>query len=122
TLRISATIAIAGLGIAGMAQQPLIASMGFGFAGVGIANLVPIMFSAAGHLPLLAPGGGLSAVATTGYSGILLAPGSIGFLAESMSFSTIYLGLAALLLAPLLMSPLARTADFADDDSAAATT
>ncbi|RJE83669.1 MFS transporter [Paracoccus onubensis] len=122
TLRISATIAIAGLGIAGMAQQPLVAIMGFGFAGLGIANLVPIMFSAAGNLPLLAPGVGLSVVTTMGYSGILLAPGSIGFLAESMSFSTIYLGLAALLLAPLLMSPLARTADFADDDSAAATT
>lgn len=120
-LRISAVIAIAGLGMAGMAGQPVVAIVGFGFAGLGLANLVPILFSAAGNLPLLAPGVGLSVVTIMGYSGILLAPGSIGFLAEKMSFSGIYLGLAALLMLPLFMSPLARTADFSDDESPAET-
>lgn len=117
-LRISAVVAIAGLGIAGMAPGPVMAIIGFGFAGLGIANLVPIAFSAAGNLPLLAPGVGLAVVTMMGYSGILLAPGSIGFLAEKMSFSTIYLGLAGLLVVPLLLSPLARTADFSDDEDA----
>ncbi|MEH6786838.1 MAG: MFS transporter [Paracoccus sp. (in: a-proteobacteria)] len=112
TLRISALAAIAGLGMAGLAPNSGLAILGFFVAGLGIANLVPIMFSAAGNLPGLAPGVGLSVVTITGYSGILLAPGSIGYLAEKMSFSAIYLGLGGLLLLPLLLSPLARAADF----------
>ncbi|MDQ1899618.1 MFS transporter [Paracoccus sp. WLY502] len=112
TLRISAVIAMAGLAVAALAPTPLIALAGFGLAGVGIANLVPIAFSAAGNVPGLAQGIGLSVVTTMGYSGILLAPGSIGFLAEHTSFAVIYGGLSLLLLVPLLLSRLARTADF----------
>ena len=74
--------------------------------------MVPIAFSAAGNLPGLAQGIGLSVVTTMGYSGILLAPGSIGFLAERMSFSVIFMGLSLLLLVPLLLSRLAGSADF----------
>lgn len=114
-MRISALTAMTGMGIAGMAPNAYLAIIGFGFAGIGIANLVPIAFSAAGNLPSLAPGVGLSVVTVMGYSGFLLAPGSIGFLAEKMSFSSIYLGLAALLCVPLLLSPLARFAEFTDD-------
>lgn len=114
-MRLSAVIAMAGLGIGGLAPNAYIAIVGFGFAGIGIANLVPIAFSAAGNLPSLAPGVGLSVVTIMGYSGILLAPGGIGFLAESISFSNIYLGLAGLLFVPLLLSPLARFAEFTDN-------
>lgn len=116
TLRISAVIAIAGLALAGLASTPLPAIAGFGLAGIGIANLVPIAFSAAGNVPGLAHGVGLSVVTTMGYSGILLAPGTIGWLAEHVSFSVIFVGLAMLLVLPLLMSRLARTADFGGGD------
>lgn len=112
TLRISTAIAMAGLALAALAHSPGTAIAGFGLAGIGIANMVPIAFSAAGNLPGLAHGVGLSVVTTMGYSGILLAPGSIGFLAERMSFSVIFLALSLLLLVPLLLSRLARTADF----------
>lgn len=112
TLRVSAVIAMAGLAVAALAPTPVVALAGFGLAGIGIANLVPIAFSAAGNVPGLAQGIGLSVVTTMGYSGILLAPGSIGFLAEQTSFAVIYGGLSLLLLVPLLMSRLARTADF----------
>ena len=112
TLRVSAVIAMAGLAVAALAPTPPVALVGFGLAGIGIANLVPIAFSAAGNVPGLAQGIGLSVVTTMGYSGILLAPGSIGFLAEQTSFAVIYGGLSLLLLVPLLMSRLARTADF----------
>ncbi|MCZ0962573.1 MFS transporter [Paracoccus benzoatiresistens] len=112
TLRVSTLIAMAGLALAAMAPVPWAAIAGFGLAGIGIANMVPIAFSAAGNVPGLAHGVGLSVVTTMGYSGILLAPGTIGFLAERMSFSVIYLGLSLLLLVPLLLSRLAQTADF----------
>lgn len=112
TLRLSTLIAMAGLALAGLAGSPGMALAGFGLAGIGIANMVPIAFSAAGNVPGLAQGVGLSVVTTMGYSGILLAPGTIGFLAERTSFSVIYLGLSVLLLVPLLLSRLAGTADF----------
>ncbi len=112
TLRVSTLIAMAGLGLAGLAGSPPMALAGFALAGIGIANMVPIAFSAAGNVPGLAQGVGLSVVTTMGYSGILLAPGSIGFLAERTSFSVIYIGLSLLLIVPLLLSRLARTADF----------
>lgn len=112
TLRISTVIAMVGLAAAALAPTPLAVIGGFGLAGIGIANIVPITFSAAGNVPGLAHGVGLSVVTTMGYSGILLAPGTIGFLAERTGFSVMYLGLSLLLLVPLLLSRLARTADF----------
>ncbi|MCF3972449.1 MFS transporter [Paracoccus salsus] len=112
TLRFSALIAMAGLILAGLATGPALAIAGFALAGLGIANLVPIAFSAAGNLPGMARGIGLSVVTTMGYSGILLAPGTIGWMAERTSFASIYLGLAVLLAVPLLLAPLVGSADF----------
>nr|WP_111298584.1 MFS transporter [Paracoccus saliphilus] len=112
TLRVSTGLAMAGLALAGLAGTPGPAIAGFSLAGIGIANMVPIAFSAAGNVPGLAAGMGLSVVTMMGYSGILLAPGSIGWLAERLSLGVIYLALAVLLLVPLALSHLARTADF----------
>ncbi|MBW7057488.1 MFS transporter [Paracoccus bogoriensis] len=116
TLRLSTLAAMAGLAMAGLADSAPWAIAGFALAGIGIANMVPIAFSAAGNVPGLAAGIGLSVVTMMGYSGILVAPGAIGFLAESVSFSAIYLGLAVLLTIPLALSHLAATADFGQPD------
>ncbi|WP_378945486.1 MFS transporter [Paracoccus sp. R86501] len=112
TLRLSAVIAMAGLAVAGLAGSAGVAIAGFALAGIGIANMVPIAFSAAGNMPGLAAGMGLSVVTMMGYSGILLAPGLIGWLAERIGLGPIYVGLALLLLVPLALSRLARSADF----------
>ncbi len=114
TLCIGAGIGALGLGLAAIASTPWLAILGFGLAGIGISNLVPITFSAAGNLPGIAPGIGMSVVTTLGYSGILLAPGVIGFAAEYLPFSLIYFALALLSLSALLLSRLARYADFDD--------
>ena len=112
TLRLSAVIAMAGLALAGLAGSAGVAIAGFALAGIGIANMVPIAFSAAGNMPGLAAGMGLSVVTMMGYSGILLAPGLIGWLAERIGLGPIYVGLALLLVVPLALSRLARSADF----------
>ena len=112
TLRMSAVIAMAGLALAGLAGSAGVAIAGFALAGIGIANMVPIAFSAAGNMPGLAAGMGLSVVTMMGYSGILLAPGLIGWLAERIGLGPIYVGLALLLVVPLALSRLARSADF----------
>lgn len=111
TLRICGMIAIAGLLLIGLAPSAPVAIAGFALAGIGISNMVPIAFSAAGNLPGMAAGVGLSVVTTMGYSGILLAPSLIGFVAEHTGLGPIFLVLSAFLVVVLLLSRLARHAD-----------
>nr|WP_245958390.1 MFS transporter [Pelagibacterium sediminicola] len=115
TLRICAVIAMIGMSLGAMAPTADLAIAGFAFAGIGISNMVPIAFSAAGNLPGIPPGIGLSIVTVTGYSGILLAPSFIGFAAEHVGFSPVILGVTALVVIPLLLSYLGKYADFSTD-------
>ncbi|MBF2717820.1 MFS transporter [Agrobacterium vitis] len=111
TMRICALIAIIGTAISGFATDPWTAVIGFAIMGIGISNLVPIAFSAAGNLPGMAPGVGLSVVSAMGYSGILVAPSLIGFVAEHTSLALVFRVLPVLILVALLLSGLARHAD-----------
>ena len=111
TLRVCGVLATVGLLIAGRSDSVTLALIGFAIAGIGISNMVPIAFSAAGNIPSLAPGVGLSVVTTMGYSGILFAPSLIGFVAEHTTLSTVYTAIPALLLVVLALSHLARYAD-----------
>lgn len=112
TLRVSTGFAIIGMSIGALATTPALAITGFAIAGIGIANMIPIAFSAAGNIPGVAPGIGLSIVTVMGYSGILLAPGIIGLIGERTGFSPVFLGVAAFLLVTLALSGLARYGDF----------
>lgn len=111
TLRICGCIAIVGLLAIGLAPNIGVAIVGFALAGIGISNMVPIAFSAAGNLPGMAPGVGLSVVTTLGYSGILVAPSLIGFVAAHTGLGPIYAVLSGLLVVVLFVSGLARHAD-----------
>ncbi len=111
TLRLST--AVAGIGMLGAAFAPTagLAAAGFAVAGLGIANMVPIAFSAAGNLPGLAPGIGLSVVTFMGYSGLLFAPSLIGFVAQHTGLGRVFLALPALYIVVLALSGLVRHAD-----------
>jgi MFS family permease len=111
TLRVCSVIAILGLLLIGFAENTAMAIAGFALTGIGISNIVPIAFSAAGNLPGMAPGVGLSVVTTMGYSGILVAPSAIGFIAEHTGLAVIFAALSILIAVTLLLSPLARHAD-----------
>ncbi|MGE7369522.1 MFS transporter [Neorhizobium sp. NPDC001467] len=111
TLRGCAAIAIIGLMIIGFAGNSTIAIIGFALCGIGISNIVPIAFSAAGNLPGMAPGVGLSIVTTMGYSGILVAPSAIGFIARHTGLGLIFVGLSMLIVIAMAFSSLARHAD-----------
>jgi hypothetical protein len=60
--------------------QPIVAVAGFVLVGLGIANAVPLLFSAAGRVPPAGPS--LAAVFTVGYTGFIVGPPVIGFLAD----------------------------------------
>ncbi|MCS3739665.1 MULTISPECIES: MFS transporter [unclassified Rhizobium] len=111
TLRICTLFAISGMLLAAFAPNAETAILGFALCGIGISNMVPIAFSAAGNIPGLRAGIGLSVVTTMGYSGMLVAPSAIGFVAEHIGFSVVFMALPVLLVVVLLFSNLARYAD-----------
>jgi len=81
-LRVSGSLAAAGLSIALLVGQPGVALLGFGLVGLGVANLIPVLFSAAGRTGADA-GTAIAAVATTGYLGYLAGPPLIGLAADA---------------------------------------
>ena len=111
TLRVCTVFAISGMLMAALAPNAVLAIVGFALCGIGISNMVPIAFSAAGNIPGLQPGIGISVVTTMGYSGMLVAPSAIGFAAEHVGFSAVFLALPVLLVVVLLLSGLAHYAD-----------
>jgi MFS family permease len=111
TLRVSTVIAIIGMLMAALSPDAALVILGFALCGVGISNMVPIAFSAGGNIPGLQPGIGISVVTTLGYSGMLVAPSAIGFAAEHIGFSAVFMLLPLLLLVVLSLSGLARYAD-----------
>lgn len=110
-LRGSTLVAAAGLMAAALAPSVWVALPAFAVAGLGLANTVPIMFSAAGNHPGLDTGAGLATVTMIGYSGILVGPSAIGIMAEHVGYRWTYGGLALGLVLVTLLAPLTRAAD-----------
>jgi hypothetical protein len=98
-----AGVAGAGLALGMIVGTPWAGVVGFGIMGIGLANTVPIVFSAgAAHGRTAAEG--LSAVAVLGYLGFIVAPPTIGFVAQSTSLPIALGGVAATLGIAALMS------------------
>jgi MFS family permease len=114
TLRVCTVTAIIGMVISGFAPNAYIAMVGFAICGIGISNMVPIAFSAAGNLPGYAQGVALSITTIMGYSGALFAPSAIGFIAEHTGFAIVFAGLPVLFLVVLALSHHAVHADVAE--------
>lgn len=111
TLRVSALVAAVAMIAASLAPTPGLAMLAFAVAGLGIANTVPILFSAAGNLQGMSPGAGLATVTMVGYAGILVAPSTIGYIAEHAGFRFTWAGLALCLIVVASLARLARDAD-----------
>ncbi|QJD81428.1 MFS transporter [Spirosoma rhododendri] len=96
------------LGAAGLAMAVLVpgtygALAGFVLLGLGVANIVPIFFSAAGRLPGVAPTVSIPAITTIGYTGLLTGPALLGFIAQQFSLS-VALGFVSVLLILVALS------------------
>jgi MFS family permease len=74
--------ACAGMLFASLAPDIWLALAGFAATGLGLANMFPAAMSRAG---LLAGSGGVAVASTLGYTGFLLGPPAIGFLAGEFS-------------------------------------
>jgi MFS family permease len=111
TLRFSGALGAVGMILAATAPVGWIAIIGFALTGLGVANMIPILFSAAGNFPGLVSAQAISTVTMVGYSGILVAPAPIGYVAEHIGFRLTFFTLAMLLLLVSLMANRAATAD-----------
>jgi len=110
-LRLSALVGSGGLLAAALAPSAPVAILAFGIAGLGVANMIPVIFSAAGNHPGMASGAAISFVTMMGYSGILLAPTSIGFVAEAVGFRVTFAALACVLLLVAILAARASAAE-----------
>ena len=77
-----AALALAGVLFAIVFPYPVTAIAGFGMVGLGLANVVPVLFSQASRVPGLRSGVGISSVSTIGYSAFLWGPPLIGFVSD----------------------------------------
>lgn len=68
-----------------LSDSPYLALVGFALIGIGLANIIPLAFSAAGNHPEIPTSVGIAGVATIGYAGFLAGPPIIGLVAEVTS-------------------------------------
>jgi hypothetical protein len=90
-----AALSASGIALACAIPHPAAVTVGLTLTGVGQANIVPLLFSAAGRVPGVAPGAGIAMAATMGYGAFLLGPPMIGFVADAVGLRTALLILVA---------------------------
>jgi predicted MFS family arabinose efflux permease len=91
---------LAALGYTATAFGPsaVVAIAGFGIVGLGLSNMVPILFRAAGKQDASSPGMAIAMVSTFGYAGILVGPALIGVIIEAADFELVLASMALLVL------------------------
>ena len=91
-----------GLGLSLLSSNYALAFVGFLAFGLGVANVVPVLYSAAGSS---LAGRGIARVATLGYAGFLVGPPLIGFVSQATSLRGGMVVIALSLLLVGLMAP-----------------
>lgn len=84
-VRIGGIAAVFGIGLALLIPTFTATVIGYSIAGIGLAVVIPLAFSAAGKIPELPSGRAIAGVATIGYAAFLIGPVVIGFIAEATS-------------------------------------
>ncbi len=96
-VQLGSVAAIAGLTLVVLLPAKNAAFAGFLLAGAGCANLVPVLYTAAGNQSAMPAGPAISAITTLGYAGILCGPALIGLVAQATSLNVAFAGVAGLL-------------------------
>jgi len=88
--------AAVGFLIPAISATAALAILGFALIGLGAANIVPILFTAAGTQSEVSPARAVAAVTTLGYTGILTGPALIGFVSEATNLRVSFAMLSAM--------------------------
>ncbi len=106
-LVLGATLAASALALALVARTQPAAFVAFVLVGLGLSNVVPIVFSLAGDIPGLGPGVAIAAVSTFGYVGFLVGPPTIGLSADAFGLPASLGLVVASIAAIVVVTPLA---------------
>ncbi|MBV9104570.1 MAG: MFS transporter [Verrucomicrobia bacterium] len=99
-----AAVGAAGLMLACLGREYAVSVVGFGLVGMGLANCVPLIFSAAARQSEAGFGRGIAAVASAGYVGLFVGPPMIGSVAQLVGLQKALLLVALALLLTLLLT------------------
>jgi MFS family permease len=80
-------ICATGFLIVGLSSSLVSIVAGFALVGLGAANIVPVLFSAASRLPGVPSETAIASVTTMGYAGFLVCPPLLGLISKSISLS-----------------------------------
>ena len=95
-------LSAAGYLLATLAPSVPVAVAGFALVGLGAANIVPVLFTAAGNHTSMPPSLDVAAITTMGYAGVLAGPAFIGFFAAATSLTVAFVSLSVALVAVAL--------------------
>ncbi|MGN9910383.1 MFS transporter [Phytohabitans sp. LJ34] len=92
-------VAVAGLAAVVLSPSPAVAVVGFAVVGVGLATPLPVLFGVVGHHGAAGAGAAVAVArfSTMTYTGILVAPAVIGWVAELIGLTWTLAGLIPLL-------------------------
>jgi predicted MFS family arabinose efflux permease len=107
-VRFGALLAAAGFFMATLLPWAATSLVGFLLVGIGAANIVPVLFSAAGRVGGTATGIAIATVTTLGYAGMLAGPAAIGYIAHATSLPVALSVVAALLVGVAGFAAIAR--------------
>ncbi|MCW2524914.1 MAG: transporter [Frankiales bacterium] len=103
-----AALATVGFAVGLLIGRPGAALVGFASLGVGLASVVPAVFSAAGRIPGLHPGTAVATASACGWAGFVCGPPLIGRLASLSSLPTALFLLPALTAFIVIATSIAR--------------
>lgn len=99
-LQYSGILIVSGFALAIALPYTVPAIAGYGFIGLGVSCMVPLVFSVAGKSKSMSGGPAIAAVSTVGYLGFLLVPPIVGFVAQAanLRWSFAFIGLLGLVI------------------------
>ena len=87
-LKMNGLLISLGMMIALLVHVPALVIMGFSLVGFGVSSVIPIVYMLAAKSKAMPPAMALSAVSSVGFSGFLVGPPLIGFVAQAIGLSS----------------------------------
>ena len=108
TLQISGTLTATGLLVSVIFPYLWPSIFAFMLVGVGVSSVVPMIYSSAGKTATMSPGVALTAVSTIGFSGFMIGPPLIGFIAGIATLRASFLLIACMGMSVAILSSKAK--------------
>lgn len=103
-LQISGVLIFIGMGVSVILPNIIMATLGFMLVGLGVACVIPAVYSVSGQNGKVPPGIALAMVSSVSYLGFLMGPPLIGYIAElaNLRYSYAIVGITGLMISVLV--------------------